>query len=80
MRCANCAYVLTYSDRLLCRVANSHYCPCCWSRIESEVIPVSVTTPMETSDGTNAARGNGEAASTADLEDEEAHVRRLAAG
>ena len=36
MRCPKCTYVLTYSDRLLCRVAGAYYCPRCWHRIELE--------------------------------------------
>lgn len=33
MQCPRCSYVLSYSDALLCRVGDTHYCPRCWSRI-----------------------------------------------
>lgn len=34
MQCPRCSYALSYSDVLLCRVGETHYCPRCWSRIE----------------------------------------------
>lgn len=43
MQCPRCSYVLSYSDALLCRVGETHYCPRCWSRIpnpgETEIHP-----------------------------------------
>jgi hypothetical protein len=33
MQCPRCSYALSYSDVLLCRVGETHYCPRCWSRI-----------------------------------------------
>ena len=36
MQCPRCSYVLSYSDALLCRVGETHYCPRCWSRIPDQ--------------------------------------------
>jgi hypothetical protein len=50
MQCPRCSYTLSYSDVLLCRVGETHYCPRCWSRIEESVeIAVSAeATPSST--------------------------------
>ncbi len=44
MQCPRCSYVLSYSDALLCRVGETHYCPRCWSRI-AEPVDAPVVTP-----------------------------------
>jgi hypothetical protein len=47
MQCPRCSYTLSYSDVLLCRVGETHYCPRCWSRIEdvAEVVVSKDSTP-----------------------------------
>jgi len=36
MRCANCEYEMTFSDRLLHRTATGYYCPSCWAVISED--------------------------------------------
>ena len=36
MRCANCEYEMTFSDRLLHRTAVGYYCPSCWAVISED--------------------------------------------
>jgi len=33
MRCPECGYELTENERLLCSMADGHYCPQCWAKI-----------------------------------------------
>jgi hypothetical protein len=34
MRCPECQYELTESEKLLCLIPDGHYCPQCWARID----------------------------------------------
>jgi hypothetical protein len=44
MKCPNCQYELTESERLLCSVPGGHYCPRCWTRISqgNEAAPATI--------------------------------------
>jgi hypothetical protein len=33
MRCQECNYELTESEKLLCMIPDGHYCPQCWAKI-----------------------------------------------
>lgn len=78
MQCPNCAYVLTYSDRLLCRVGCSRYCPCCWSRIDGEGVSAGMTVRSEMSEDREPLSGDQKVTRSLDDDDEEGRFCRLA--
>lgn len=65
MQCPRCSYVLSYSDALLCRVGDTHYCPRCWSRIPDSVEPVA-----------GGSQDPAEAGKEESKDDVESHVAR----
>lgn len=72
MQCPRCAYVLSYSDALLCRVGETHYCPRCWSRIPNPGAPKAPDSggPHDAIPGADGATGPDA------KNDDEAHVSR----
>lgn len=49
MRCANCEYEMTFSDRLLHRTSTGYYCPRCWAVLgDPASAPKSQTTLPDT--------------------------------
>jgi hypothetical protein len=68
MQCPRCSYVLSYSDALLCRVGDTHYCPRCWSRIPDQ------TETDSQSDGGPHDATTDERAKQSTKDDAETHV------
>lgn len=70
MQCPRCEHVLSYSDVLLCRVGETHYCPRCWSRIPNHEVPK----PPESGGPHDATSGADGAPRSEAKDDDEAHI------